>query len=326
MKIKLSLPLIILALLINYAAADSSNTNTYTIKKGDTLWDISGKELKEPMLWPKLWNYNPQIANPDLIYPGNNITIPSREEIMRSSGETQLPVESTDTEIPKLEYQAASTTVPEGTKSEEEYILSKNSYISSGWISKEYENIGEIFFADRGRNIFGKTESVFLKIKGTVSVGDKFLSVRKIKEIKHPVRGDKLGYQIIVSGLLEVTAIENNVPKAKIIEDFDSVHVGDNIIAYIDSVPPVRTENARTPDINGYIVGSRFDNHMSYKNDIVYLDKGTADGLMAGDIFSIEDQTPIGSLQVISALTNTSAAIILDINQEVAIGDSWGRK
>ncbi len=51
----------------------------YTIKKGDTLWDISAKFLKDPFLWPKLWERNPYITNPHWIYPGNPIQLTSSE-------------------------------------------------------------------------------------------------------------------------------------------------------------------------------------------------------------------------------------------------------
>ncbi len=51
----------------------------YTIKKGDTLWDISSRFLKDPFLWPKLWERNPYITNPHWIYPGNPIQLTGAE-------------------------------------------------------------------------------------------------------------------------------------------------------------------------------------------------------------------------------------------------------
>lgn len=48
---------------------------TYVVKRGDTLWDISGRFLTSPWRWPDLWRANPQVRNPHLIYPGDVLTL-----------------------------------------------------------------------------------------------------------------------------------------------------------------------------------------------------------------------------------------------------------
>jgi len=60
-------------LLADEISLNPSHPERYTIVQGDTLWDISGKFLKNPGQWPRLWSYNNQIKNPHLIYPGDTI-------------------------------------------------------------------------------------------------------------------------------------------------------------------------------------------------------------------------------------------------------------
>ena len=66
------------------------------------------------------------------------------------------------------------------------------------------------------------------------------------------------------------------------------------------------------------------------QRDIVYLDKGDNDGLKIGDVFSVFSETPversIGELQVISLQQKTSVAVIVKNEEDISVGDIWGKK
>ncbi len=53
----------------------SDHPDEYVVVKGDTLWDISGRFLEKPWQWPAIWQANPQVENPHLIYPGDRLSL-----------------------------------------------------------------------------------------------------------------------------------------------------------------------------------------------------------------------------------------------------------
>ncbi len=314
-----------LVFFINSVIAQDIDPDKYSIQKGDTLWDITDTKFNDSFLWPYLWEANPQIKNPDRIFPGDMIRIPSIEELMRLQDVT----EEKSVAEPVIEEKPEIVMPPRKPR----YIVDRNLLLSSGWITKDFPGIGEIFASPDKRTIFGDNDLVYLESDSELNIGDRFFVIRAIKKVKHPKTKKALGTQIRIMGILEVIGMDgenNNVPKAEITSSFEDIEIGDNLVPYTEKMPPVVQNMVRTPDVKGYIVESHMNLMMVSTGDIVYLDKGDEDGLAIGDTFSalynIPVQRSIGKIQIIALQPTTSSAIILQSEQDINIGDMWGQK
>jgi LysM repeat protein len=334
----------------NIQAQNTASGEEYIIQKDDTLWSISGTRLEDPFLWPKLWNINPHISNPDLIYPGEKIRIPSRETLIQqalpSAEETKLP---SAPELKTSDTAAGSSDIEASVKTSKKYLVNKNFYISAGWISKDFPSIGTITTTPSGRRMAGTNDIVYINVSAEkiltrlgldarssliVALNEnsknRFFTIRNIKPVKHPVTGEKLGYLIRITGILEIIGIDSNTPKAKIISSFEDIETGDGLMPYKNMEPPLVPDVIRTPKIGGHIVETHFTNQLSGENDILYLDKGSNKGLELGDVFTVFPNSAlertIGKLQVISLQADTSTAVLLKSSEEITIGSKWGQK
>jgi LysM repeat protein len=304
--------------LISPLSAETQEYKDYTVIKGDTLWDISQKELGDPFLWPKIWKENTGIANPDRIYPGQKIRIPLYL-LQKEIPLTQIPETKIEKKEPKIEIAKKIEPI------KKEYLVSKDILMASGYIADSVHGVGSIVDSSYGRKILGKGDYAYIKTDNSVKIGDKFYIIRSLGTVTHPKSGKLLGYLIEVPGIAEVVDQYDNETKVQIIDSFVDVNIGDLLASYYEIEPPFLTEEKpRKLSINGYIVAAKELRVLTGKWDIVYIDKGESEGLKVGDLFTIiqgNHKEERGVIQIINLRKSTATAIIRESRDEIARGD-----
>jgi hypothetical protein len=300
----------------------------YIVEKEDTLWDISDRKLEDAFLWPKLWNVNPHIENPDLIYPGTRVRIPSREELMSIPALPKKRMPFTRKQnVKKSEPRSVWKYAPIMKKSR---IVDQRLFIASGWIADKFPSIGEIAYMPMNQRMASKNDIVYLELKDKDLTEKRFFVIRDAKTVTHPVSGKKIGHHVKIAGILEITGMDDNMTKAKITDSFEDVRLGDGLLPYEELEAPLIPKTARTPDMQGYIIESHMNSYLIGEGEILFIDRGENDGLKAGDVFTVLSeqpaQRPIGKIQIVSLQPSTAGAVLIQSAQEVTIGKKWVQK
>lgn len=353
MKIKKSLSIITLTgvLIINaasYSFSQSSegnrdvevkegDTSVYTIIKGDTLWDISGDFLKNPFLWPNIWENNKYIKNPDLIFPGKKLIIPSvivtRPETGQEAATDEAPASAAEATLPE---QAATEpgeesplllppdiaqpphkrTAGPAAPSVVKPAIAANTIEAGGHIIINIESYGVIKGAREDRTIFAQGDIVYLDLSKVyadkVSLGQKFTIFRTSGPVIHPITKKKSGYLFIPIGVVEINRLQGYDASGMIIRSYNYTSIGDQIQPYIPA-QPVNEISKSSTEIEGYIIEAQEKSALSAQYSVVYVDKGAADGIIPGTILYVTGDRKddvIAELRVLSVQDNTSAAFV----------------
>lgn len=323
MRVLVGIFLILLVIFPTTSNAEETEYIEYTVKKGDTLWDISGGNLDDPFFWPKIWKENPQIKNPDLIYPGQRIRIP--KDLLQQ--QVELPPPPVSEQEAAVREEAEAETEPAGVQIEprKASVVDPDLLASSGYIDTKIEGVGHILSTPTGRTIVGKNDDVYIQVNNKKpEKGTKYYIIRSLGTVVHPVEDRVVGEIIQIVGTLEVVGEEAGYTKAKILKSFSEIQTGYVIDEYYP-IEPYPLKKLPAEGIHGTVIASRDLRILNGRYDIVYLDKGSLDGIKIGTVFTIMSaeppRRPIAKVQVISTRQHTSVAMVIESEMEVARGD-----
>lgn len=312
----------------NPVFAQVEEPTIYVIKKGDTLWGLSERFLKDPHYWPNLWANNPPIGNPHLIFPGQRVRVYSdRIELEVSPAVKQ--------EAPAV--QPSASKVPA-----EEPVLEKTFLVRGGMgflLEKDFRPTGYIISTYQNRQMVGEDDVVYTDIgkEQEAKVGDRFSIFKKMGEVSHPVTNFIMGYKVIPLGVLQLSEVGVKSSKAIIAKSFMEIGSGSYLMPYRDRKREV-TLKASTRELSGYIIDTQTGNLAISAGEVAFLDLGSSQGIEVGNMLYIVrdveldqqyvrgniDKLPaevVGALVVVEAREKTSTALIVKSIDTIYLGD-----
>lgn len=256
-----------------------NHPDRYTVVKGDTLWDISGKFLQHPWQWPQLWHNNPQIKDPHWIYPGDTVYfsyvngVPSLS-FSADGNEQKLvprvreaPIEQAIKIIPTdaiAQFLSSPKVVTEDELGNAPYII---------------DVAGERLMAGAGDRIYVRA------IEQPTTLG--YTIYRPGPPYVSPETNEVLGYeaQYIGDATLQVTG---DPATLLINKSSGQIRQGDRLMASMENGLALNYF-PRPPEnqVAGHIIRVMGGMTQIGLHDIVVIDKGTSDGLEAGHTLDI---------------------------------------
>ncbi len=283
---------------------------SYTVKRGDTLWAISGMFLKSPWKWPELWGMNlDDIANPHRIYPGQQLFLDTKDgramlRTRMAGGANGDP--ATVKVTPQTRYEAlADTALPTLSPAAIEPFLSEPIIVAEN----ELLAAPKIVSAQEGRVLLSRGDKAY--VAGPVGAplvdaggkAQQYRVFRTARPVKDPTTDEILGYEAAYVGQVELTRGETvreetlkgeklteTVPgTVVVVRTKEEMRAGDRLLPepprqLVSYVPRAPTSEVQAQVVSVY--GSAVAN--AAQNQIVLINRGSRDGMQSGYILALQ--------------------------------------
>ncbi|WP_111498426.1 MULTISPECIES: LysM peptidoglycan-binding domain-containing protein [Marinobacter] len=310
----------------------SDHPDRYTVVKGDTLWDISSRFLDNPWYWPEIWHVNPQVSNPHLIYPGDQLALvyidgePRVTKVARKGGSGVVKlspkVRSTpiDTPVPAIPLDAIEGFLSD-TRVVDPEVLEAAPYILEGEDSRIITGAGDTVYAR------GEAENDNLGI------------FRRNRVYTDPETNEFLGLEAKAIGSGEITDTNGEVLTMELKRSDEEVRIGDRLLPTEDrKINTTFSPSAPDSDITGSMIAVEGGVTQIGQYDVVVINRGTREGLKPGNVLAVFQagntvQDPVtkeavklpderaGLLMVFQSYEKLSYGLVLKATRTLAVGD-----
>jgi hypothetical protein len=256
----------------------------YVVKKGDTLWAISKKFLKDPWQWPEVWTTNnTRVTNPHLIYPGEELLLVYKDKKPQIVPSGEMAVENTadklSPRIRQLPLEQAIPTIPiaairqflKGPRVVTDDELSRAPYVV------EFNELHLAGSAGMGAYV----KNLARPLRAGYSV------VRRGDAYRDPDTGELLGYEAIPTAEGEVREL-GKLSTVQLLSSTREVNVGDRLLPQESDLFNANFyPHAPNGAVGGRII-SVYDGLSEIGQfQIVTLNRGAKQGLEPGHVLSI---------------------------------------
>jgi hypothetical protein len=252
---------------------------SYTVKRGDTLWDISTMFLRDPWLWPEVWYVNPQVDNPHLIYPGDVLAL-----AYGADGSPQIRLERGGAARlnPRLRSSPLDGAVPPLPYSDIAAFLSRPTVLSA----EEIRNAPHVLALRDRHLIAGEGQDVYVrKLEG--GLNSRYSVIHVADPIRDPDDGDVVGYMGIYTATAQVSK-PGDPAKVQLTDSSRETLEGDRLFTSDGSAPGNFVPSAPKTAIEGRIISVADGVELIGQYQIVVINRGTRHGLEVGNVLAVD--------------------------------------
>ncbi len=316
------------AALLFASTAGAKDVVRYTVKQGDTLWQIAEQLLAEPWNWRGLWRQNPSIDHPDLIYPGDVLLV--SDEGLKVVRNTRLRVEK---RVPEVRIQPTTYAITTLDTTYIQPFLTQSIIVDAA----ELNRMGYVLEGIDGQILLGRLSAFYARgISG--KQGQIFSVYRSGQEFRDPVSGIDFGVEGDYLG--RAMMIEpGEISRLELIEANQEVRPGDRLQLTVGTaLMPHYFPQPADAGLNARVMAIPRGVSEAGQYDVLTLAVGTNDGLEVGDVVQITRESgttkdpvtgeivhlPVqrsGTAMVFQTYARLSYAVLMRAIRPVHIGD-----